>query len=114
MIIEGKDQVELFLFGIKVIAYLKYIRQDIMSIYPRGVLNVETGIATSVSVLANQMIEISGLTVKPIHKRGINQRSEVRNSYADTTKATRLLKFRAQKALEDGLKDVLKEGYIQR
>jgi UDP-glucose 4-epimerase len=85
-----------------------------MSIYPRGVLNVGTGIATSINALANKMIKISGLTVKPIHKRGINQRSEVRYSYADTTKASRLLKFKAQRALEDGLEDVFKEGHIQR
>lgn len=85
-----------------------------MSIYPRGVLNVGTGIATSVNTLANKMIKISGLNVKPIHKRGINQRSEVRNSYADTIKATKLLKFRAQKALEDGLKDAIKARYTQR
>ena len=85
-----------------------------MSIYPRGGTNVGTGFATSVNALANKMIKMSGLTVKPKHKRGINQRSEVRYSDADTTKASRLLKFRAQKALEDGLKDVLKEEYIQR
>jgi UDP-glucose 4-epimerase len=78
-----------------------------MYLYPRGVFNVGTGIATSINTLADKMIKISGLRINPVHRRAINQRSEVKDSYADTLKATDLLRFKPQKVLEDGLKDVL-------
>ena len=78
-----------------------------MYVYPRGVFNVGTGIATSINTLADKMIKISRLEVNPVHKKAINRRSEVKDSYADTMKATELLRFKAQKVLDDGLKDVL-------
>jgi UDP-glucose 4-epimerase len=83
------------------------VNEKPMYVYPRGVFNVGTGIATSINTLADKMIKISRLGVNPVHKKAINRGSEVKDSYADTMKATELLRFKAQKVLEDGLKDVL-------
>lgn len=76
---------------------------------PVGVVNVGTGRPISVTSLANKMIRMSGLDLKPIY---INKRSEeeVKNSYAETTKAWRHLKFKAVDNLELGLKQLLQSN----
>jgi UDP-glucose 4-epimerase len=83
------------------------VNENPIYVYPREVFNVGTGIATSINTLADKMIKISGLDVKPVHRTAVNERSEVKDSYAHTKKATELLRFKPQKVLEDGLKDVL-------
>jgi UDP-glucose 4-epimerase len=82
------------------------------SLYPIGALNVGTGTATSLNSLANKMVEISGLEIKPVYKTDVNKSGEVRHSYADTTKTTRVLGFKATEDLECGLDKILRDASI--
>jgi UDP-glucose 4-epimerase len=76
------------------------------SYFPNHVLNVGTGIPTSINELAKKMIEISGLNLKPVYSNEIGQ-GEIRDSYADTTLAESYLHFKAEHKLESGLKEII-------
>jgi UDP-glucose 4-epimerase len=73
---------------------------------PVGVLNVGTGRPLSIISLAKKMIKMSGLDLKPIYINKWNK-GEAKYSYADTSRAWRYLKFKAEENLEQGLKQLL-------
>jgi nucleoside-diphosphate-sugar epimerase len=74
------------------------------------VINVGTGEATTVNELARAFLELSGLDLGISHKA--QRAGEVKQSYADTSKAERLLGHHPKVCLKDGLRDLLKEGSV--
>lgn len=67
------------------------------------VFNVASGVETSLNELAAALLRVMGSNLKPEYgpERKVNP---VRRRLADTTKAERMLGFRAQVPLEEGLK----------
>ncbi|MEM3065453.1 MAG: NAD-dependent epimerase/dehydratase family protein [Candidatus Nitrosotenuis sp.] len=74
-----------------------------------GFYNVGTGVATSIKELAEIMIRLSGLNLKPIYEKPLQ--GDVQSSQADTTLATRVLNWRYQTTLKDGLKTLFEQTY---
>jgi UDP-glucose 4-epimerase len=74
------------------------------------VINVGTGEATTINGLARAFLELSGLDLGISHKA--QRAGEVKQSYADTSKAERLLGYHPKVCLKDGLRDLLKEGSV--
>jgi UDP-glucose 4-epimerase len=71
------------------------------------IFNVGTGIPTSISEVAQKMIEIFGLDLQPIYKERREDEREILFSYADITRAKENLNFVAKKRIETGLKEVI-------
>jgi UDP-glucose 4-epimerase len=74
------------------------------------VINVGTGEPTSINELAEAFLELSGLDLEVSRKA--ERAGEVKRSYADTSKAERLLGYYPKVCLKDGLCDLLKEGSV--
>lgn len=69
---------------------------------PQGeVINIGSNKNLSVNQLANKLIKLTGNNLKPTYAEP--QPGDVRHSLADISKAQRLLDFRANFSLEDGL-----------
>lgn len=66
-----------------------------------GFFNVGTGIATSIKELAEIMIQFSGLNLEPIYEKPLQ--GDVHSSQADTTLTQKILNWRCQTSLKDGL-----------
>jgi UDP-glucose 4-epimerase len=79
-------------------ANIAAMRSEIKS----GFFNVGTGLTTSIQELAEVLIELSGLSVKPTHQTSLE--GDVRSSQADTTLSKNLLGWRYQTSLNDGLR----------
>jgi len=73
-----------------------------MSNVKGGFFNIGTGIPTSIKHLAEQVIILSGLRLEPIYD--IPLAGDVFTSQADTTLTRRLLQWKYQTKLNDGLK----------
>ena len=71
------------------------------------VINVGTGEPTTVNELAEAFLELSGLDVGV--SREAERAGEVKQSYADTSKAENLLGFHPKVCLKDGLRDLFRE-----
>jgi len=71
------------------------------------VFNIGKGIATSINQVANMLQEITGKTrLEPIHT---NPRTgDIRHSYADITKAIKILGYNPKVELKDGLAQFVK------
>jgi UDP-glucose 4-epimerase len=74
---------------------------------PSPVFNMGSGMATSINELAQEMISISGLELNPIHQKAKQDNRVILHSYADMTKAKRVLQFVARKNLERGLREII-------
>ena len=72
-----------------------------------SVFNIGSGTATSVKELAHKMISISRLELEPIYEEGGQDGGVILHSYADITKAKRVLHFVAKKNLETGLREII-------
>ena len=71
-------------------------------------INVGSGVETSIDKLANVLIELFGTCdVKPVHAKP--RASDIRRSYADLSKTERLLGYRLKKSLMEGLTTLLRE-----
>jgi nucleoside-diphosphate-sugar epimerase len=67
-----------------------------------AVLNIATGKGTSVNTLAKEIARLAG---KPLAvKRKPPREGDIRHSYADISKARKLLGFRPETSLVDGLR----------
>lgn len=66
-----------------------------------GFFNVGTGVATSVKELAALLIELSGLNIEPEYENPLE--GDVRASQADTTLTAKVLNWRYQTTLKEGL-----------
>lgn len=67
-------------------------------------INVGTGVATSISELADMLIRLSGLPLKPTYDKP--KEGDVKVSQADTKLAKKLLSWQVKTSLEDGLKKI--------
>ena len=70
-----------------------------------SVFNIGTGIPTSINELAQKMIKIFGLDLKPLYKEAKEDKKGIMHSYADTTLARQNLHFVAKKGIETGLRE---------
>jgi UDP-glucose 4-epimerase len=73
------------------------------------VFNIGTGIPTSISDVANKMIKIFGLDLQPTYKETKGDEKEILKSYADITRAKKVLNFVAKKSIETGLREMIGE-----
>ena len=72
----------------------------------RGTFNIATGVPTTISDLAKKMTRIMGNpTLNPIYKKAAE--GDIRQSYADITKTSDILKFIAKRDLENGLQEFM-------
>jgi UDP-glucose 4-epimerase len=70
-------------------------------------VNIGTGKPTSINKLANILIKLSDKTdLKPIYKA--HREGDIRNSYADISKAQKMLNFKPKIGLEEGLQSLVK------
>lgn len=67
-------------------------------------INIATGIMTSVKELAEIMIKLSGLSLKPIYEKA--REGDIVKSQADTSMAKNLLNWEPKTSLEEGLKKI--------
>ena len=80
-----------------------------------GEFNVGTGIPVTIDELARKMIKIYGLILEPIYDavdegNNINERQEIRQSYANTRKSANILKFTAQDSIDSELLEMRKKS----
>ena len=67
-------------------------------------INIASEDMTSINELANIMIEMSGLNLKPIYEEP--RKGDIKKSNADISKAKELLKWNTKITLEEGLKKI--------
>ena len=67
-------------------------------------MNIATSSTTSINELANIMIEMSGLNLKPVYDKP--RKGDVKKSQADIELAKELIKWTPQITLEDGMKKI--------
>lgn len=72
-----------------------------------SVFNLGTGIPTSINQLAQKMIKIFDLDLKPLYKEAKEDKKGIMHSYADTTLARQNLHFVAKKGIETGLREII-------
>ena len=72
------------------------------------VFNIGSGIPKSINHLAQKMIGLFGLALRPIYEERIEDRRAIMNSYANITKSKELLHFVAKKRIETGLREIIK------
>ena len=70
-----------------------------------GVFNCATGTPTSINELADIIIKLLGEDMKPIYEAP--RKGDIKESYADISKAARILGYRPKCELKDGLKDII-------
>ena len=78
------------------------------------VFNMGSGSATSINELARKMVQISGLDLDPIYEKGNQDSRVILHSYANMTKAKRVLQFVAKKNLETGLREIIEPLLIRK
>ena len=76
------------------------------------IFNLGTGIPTSIKKVAEKMIEIYGLDIQPIYKEEPKHMRYIMHSYADMTRAKRVLGFMPKKSIETGLTDLIGSAQI--
>jgi UDP-glucose 4-epimerase len=74
------------------------------------IFNIGSGKPTCINDLANTILELTGLKTQIIH--GKTRKRDIKNSYADITKARKLLGFEPKVSLRDGLQDMLEEKAV--
>lgn len=70
-------------------------------------LNIGSGVETSINEIAEKLIEIFGLKIRPIHLEA--RAGDVKRSCANINRAKETLGFKVNVPLEDGLKICIKE-----
>lgn len=74
------------------------------------VFNIGTGVPTTINKLAKILMELTGRRdLAPVHQR--TREGDIRDSYADVAKARRILNFRAEVPLKDGLRLLINKQY---
>ena len=67
-------------------------------------INIATGVMTSVRQLAEIMINLSGLSIKPIYEK--SREGDIEKSQADISLAKSLINWEPKTTLEEGLKQI--------
>jgi UDP-glucose 4-epimerase len=68
--------------------------------------NIASGKPTTISGLAELIMKMANLHLKPVHAR--RRQVDIKHSYADITKAERILGFKPQISFENGLSELLR------
>jgi len=71
------------------------------------VVNVGTGVQTSLSELCNLLLQLTGSSLRPEHREA-RQVANVQARRAGVGKATRLLDFRAETSVREGLQELIR------
>jgi len=74
------------------------------------VFNVGSGKPTSINELANTVLSLVGSDFEVIHKAP--REGDITYSYADTSKAKKLLDYKPQTTLNDGLREILAKAQV--
>ena len=74
------------------------------------ILNIGTGNPTSINELAHKMIRAFGMDVKPVYASP--REGDIRHSYADVTKAKKLLGWEPSIGLDEGLKQLISSAEV--
>jgi len=74
------------------------------------VFNVGSGKPTSINELANTVLSLAGSDLEVIHKAP--REGDITYSYADTSKAKKLLDYKPQTTLNDGLREILAKAQV--
>jgi UDP-glucose 4-epimerase len=74
------------------------------------IFNIGTGRATSIKELSRTMLSLAGVDLNVINDP--DRLGEIVHSYADVSKANRLLKYKPKFTLTDGLKELLHEDTL--
>ena len=69
------------------------------------VFNIGSGKATSIDELAKTILSLANSDLEIIHEAP--RQGDIKHSYADASKATKLLDYKPQTALNDGLREIL-------
>jgi UDP-glucose 4-epimerase len=77
-----------------------------------SVFNIGTGIPIDIDDLAQRMIRIFGVDLEPIYYGA--KEGDIKYTYADTRKSKSILKFIAIEELESGLKQIVKQSFLQK
>jgi UDP-glucose 4-epimerase len=77
------------------------------------IFNIGTGKPTSIKDVAQKMIELVGLNMKPIHLEDKADGKAILHSYADMTRAENALGFMAKKGIDEGLRQIVSQGWKQ-
>jgi UDP-glucose 4-epimerase len=72
----------------------------------KGIINIAGGRRTSIKELLDLLINISGIKVEPIYKEP--RQGDVRDSFADISKARKIMGYNPKFSLEEGLRETLK------
>ena len=70
-----------------------------------GVFNIASGRKTSINTLANMIMDILDRKLKPIYEKP--REGDIKDSYADISKARNKLCFKPSYSLEQGLKSLI-------
>lgn len=69
------------------------------------VFNIGSGKPTSIDELANTILSLAGSNLGVVHEAP--RLGDIKHSYADASKASKLLDYKPTKALRDGLREIL-------
>jgi len=105
------DVVEAFISSIRLMEEDRSV--DIGNFSSPLVFNIGTGIPTSIYELATKMIKLFGLDIQPDYKESI-EKGGILHSYADISKAKKILRFNPKKGIEEGLKEMLEPMLIRK
>lgn len=106
--ISVNDVVEAISLSIRLMKKMVNVKDTIHDRSSTPIFNVGTGIPTSIEELAKKMILISGLQLQPIYVKSKKDKGVILHSYANITKAKKILNFIAKKSIETGLKELIR------
>jgi len=83
----------------------RHLNGDMVDFVEGEVFNIGSGKATSVNLLAKEVLSLAGvdLEIQPAKPRA----GDIKDSYADISKAKRLLGFEPKVSLREGLKAIV-------
>jgi UDP-glucose 4-epimerase len=111
---QGKQRLPLVVYGdgfqtrdfVSIRDVVEAVLSAMESEYAEGnVFNIGTGVSTSINELAETLLESAGLDLQVLHEEP--RLGDIRHSYADISKAKKLLGYRPNVSLRDGLRALL-------
>jgi len=103
-VIEGDGtQTRDFIHAKDVVRMIRRILENEKSIGEK--FNCGCGKKISINELADTIIKISGKNIKPSHKE--DRKGDIKHSYSNMKKATKILNFKPNIELEEGLKEIV-------
>jgi UDP-glucose 4-epimerase len=104
--ISVNDVADAFLLSVKAIDSNSYDEE--LELLP--IFNIGTGVPTSITQIAQKMIQILGTKLEPIHEELTDDTAGILHSYADMRRAKKTLNFVPKQDIFNGLKEVVERG----